>query len=95
MKASPPGKTPGLVSINHIPKNIDATINKIGIENTIMIALPSLRCFVSFMKNSPKKKRNNHPGYSGIELRKLIKVCKQFHQGDSQAIQEVKIEYSL
>jgi len=44
------------------------------------------------MKNSPKKKRNNHPGYSGIELRKLIKECKQFHQGDSQAIQEGKIE---
>ena len=38
-----------------------------------MIAFPSLRYFVSFMKNSPKKNRNNHPGYSGIELRKLIK----------------------
>jgi len=51
-----------LVSINHIPKNIPATINKIGIENIIMIAFPSLRYLVSFMKNSPKKKRNNHPG---------------------------------
>jgi len=44
------------------------------------------------MKNSPKKKRNNHPGYSGIELRKLIKECKPFHLGDSQVIQKVKIE---
>jgi len=72
--ASPPGNTPGLVSISHIPKIVEATINKIGIENRIMITFPSLRYFVSLMKNSPKKKRNNHPGYSGTELRKLIKV---------------------
>ena len=74
VKASPPGKAPGLVSISHIPKNIEATINKIGIENMIMIALPSLRYLVSFIKNSPKKKRNSHPGYSGTALRKLIKM---------------------
>ena len=60
--ASPPGKAPGLVSISHIPKTVEATINKIGIENRIMIVFPSLRYFVSFMKNNPKKKRNSHPG---------------------------------
>ena len=52
----------------------------------MMIALPSLRYLVSFIKNSPKKKRNSHPGYSGTALRKLIKMyphrtsLKQFYQ---------------
>ena len=37
-------------------------IYKAGIKNMIMITFSSLGCFVIFMKNSPKKKGNNHPG---------------------------------
>ena len=36
-------------------------IYKAGIKNMIMITFSSLGCFVIFMKNSPKKKGNNHP----------------------------------
>jgi len=35
------------------------------------------------MKNSPKKKRNNHPGYSGIELRNSI---KEYHRNYLEGI---------
>ena len=38
------------------------TKHKAGIKNmVIMITFSSLGCFVIFMKNSPKKKGNNHP----------------------------------
>ena len=45
-----------------LPINYEAIITKIGIENMIMIVFPNLRNFVSFRKNNPKKKKNNHPG---------------------------------
>jgi len=39
------------------------TIYKVGIKiNMIMITFSSLGYFVIVMKNSPKKKGNNHPG---------------------------------
>jgi len=36
-------------------------IYKAGIKNMIMITFSSLGYFVIVMKNSPKKKGNNHP----------------------------------
>ena len=60
VKATPPGWFSG--DTKNINRIVLKTINNIGTENMIMIIFPNLRNFVSFRKNNPKKKKNNHPG---------------------------------
>ena len=60
MKATPPGWFSG--DTKNKNRIVLKTINNIGIQNMIMIVFPNLRYFVSFRKNNPKKKKNNHPG---------------------------------